>query len=124
MLFRSSRAGAQHPDGTRSQSPGPQRAGCAGCRDGAQAADRGPHAPHRAQRHVRTGASSFTFKRLFNSSSLFAVRGGVTCISEVIDDSAELIPNSLKAFCIQYDILRNVRMSTLLNGHLILNKLI
>lgn len=56
LTRQQSRAGAQRPDGTRSQSPGPQRAGRAGCRDGAQAADRGPHAPHRAQRHVRTGA--------------------------------------------------------------------
>lgn len=49
-------AGAQRPDGARPQAPEPRCAGRGGRRGGAQATGRGPHAPRRAQRHVRRSA--------------------------------------------------------------------
>ena len=53
--------------------------------------------------------SSFTFiKRLFSSSSLSAIKGGVICISEIIDISPWiLIPayaSSSLAFCMMYSV--------------------
>ena len=67
---RQSGSGAQRPDGARPQSPGPRRAGRVGRRDGAPAADRGPHAPRHSQREVRRGPLP-TFFNLTFSSNLF-----------------------------------------------------
>ena len=52
--------------------------------------------------------SSFTFiKRLFSSSSLYAIKGGVICISEVIDFSPGNLDSSLCFFqpSISHDVL-------------------
>ena len=51
--------------------------------------------------------SSFTFvKRLFSSSSLFCHKGGIICISEVVDISPEnlisVFDSSNPAFCVIY----------------------